>query len=205
MASFSTTSWKWPDIHGQIYTTDCGPNSHGWAVCCTGSWVVFSLPLSSGSWAFTRLRGCYLLNLAILQVWKPLGGSPAFFLGYYSLWQSLYNSSLSLTFQYVTNPPSANERTFTGLADYIRISMLVLPFGYWIDQAPIWRQLLHGHSISSTSHQCMALIIPSLYSVPLSVPGSFPKSLRYIPKSTCIPSPCLCYGWGGERRRRQQL
>lgn len=62
--------------------------------------------------------------------------------------------------------------------------------GSYLAPTPPW-----GHSISSSSHQCVALIIPSLYSVPLSVLGSFPESLRNIP--TCIPSPCLCYGWGG--------
>lgn len=139
-------------------------------MCCTGSQVVLSLPLSLGSCAITHLRGCYLLNLAILQVCKPLSGpvlqvckplsGPVlqcvsqlvvplrFFLGYHSLWQSLYNSSLSLTFQYITNPPLVNERTFTGLADYIHIPTLVLPFG----NSELTRLLLGANSSTESQY-----------------------------------------------------
>lgn len=153
MVSFSTTSWKWPDIHNRLWI------QLSW-LSCVLYWVSSRSQFASflGLLCHHSFKGM-LLNLAILQVCKPLSGPVLqcvshlvvplrFFLGYHSLWQSLYNSSLSLTFQYVTNPPSANERTFTGLADYIHIPTLVLPFG----NSELTRLLLGANSSTESQY-----------------------------------------------------
>ena len=149
---------------------------------------------------------CEPLSGLILKVCKPLSGSPAFFLGYHSLWQSLYNSSLSLTFQFITNPPSAKEITFTGLADYICISMLLLPFGY----SELIRLLFGANSsmgsqyflvLSSMrgSNHSLSLLSTSLCTGIISRVTQVHPQLHMYPWSTTL------LWMMGEQRRRQQL